>query len=164
MVGVVRAGAFTAPHIVAEHLLTIAERGVSATAKIVSFEVKSKAQKLLAQAKTLVSSCQKLQRGHRDVTSWRAATRIARPLPGAASVASGFAAVITADGLLHAGPSASRSRRGRPVVGEGVETTLAARQLGLRPAWAWLRRRDRPAAGARGLPDRRTPNRCRGGD
>jgi hypothetical protein len=31
-----------------------------------------------------------------------------------------------------------------------VESTLAARQLGLRPAWAWLRRRDRPAAGAAG--------------
>jgi hypothetical protein len=31
------------------------------------------------------------------------------------------------------GPSASRSRRGRPVGGEDVESTLAARQLGLRP-------------------------------
>jgi hypothetical protein len=34
------------------------------------------------------------------------------------------------------GPQPGGRVRGRPVVGEGVETTLAARQLGLRPAWA----------------------------
>ena len=38
--------------------------------------------RLVSAGQKLVNSCQKLQRGHRDVTSWQAATRIARPPPG----------------------------------------------------------------------------------
>ena len=67
-------------------------------------------------------------------------------------------------GTFMLGPQPGGRVRGRPVVGEGVETTLSARQLGLRPAWAMggLGAIGRLPVRECGLPDR--PGRDRRGE